>query len=160
MTIKEVLKEDTLLEMVRKIGNRYYVLSHKHPGKKLGKKEGYTSRRAAIAAILGMKSHGGFYNLSPEEKKKRISSYMKNHLNESAMEYSVELRKRDGKFYLYNLLTNKRIGKKFIENLKELPEFAFEYLNNSKWFKEFPKQEQKLILNRFIRRVKSSVREP
>jgi hypothetical protein len=75
MTILEVLNEDLLLETLVKVTGGWKI-----------KKEGggimpktYSSKRAAVRVILGMKSKGGFYNLSKEEQNKRINSYLKNH---------------------------------------------------------------------------------
>ena len=78
MKISEILTEGLLLEYVKKEGSKYYIYSHK-TGKKIGRKVGYTSKKEAVAALLGMKSRGGFYNLSSSEKSKRIKSYNKNH---------------------------------------------------------------------------------
>ena len=79
MKIDEILNEELLLEFIKKIGNRYYVYSHRDPNKRLGRKEGYATRGEAAGAILGMKSKGGFYNLSSQEKRKRIRNYLGDH---------------------------------------------------------------------------------
>lgn len=79
MTFREIINSQLLLETVRKIGDRYYVYSHEDPNKRLGRKEGYASANQAIAAILGMKSKGGFYNKSTKIKQAMIRAYKKRH---------------------------------------------------------------------------------
>ena len=79
MTILESFVKEILNEVIEKRGKRWYVISHKIPGKILGKKEGYRSKKKAIIYLLGAKSRGGFYNLPRKDRNKRIKSYIKNH---------------------------------------------------------------------------------
>lgn len=61
--------------------------------------------------------------------------------------------KKSKNYYIYNALTRKKITKVPLKNLKDLSVYAHNYLYRSKWFKTFPKNEQNLILNSFIRRI-------
>ena len=78
MKFKEVL-EDTkyLCETIRKQGNKYYVYSHKTPGKKLAKGEGYGSLRGAVRAMMMTASRGGF--TKNPHKDKVVNDYIKRH---------------------------------------------------------------------------------
>ena len=67
-----------LFEYIEKRDGNFFVVSHK-TGKTIGKKVGYKSKNKAIRALLGMKSKGGFYNLSRWQQFKRIRSYKKKH---------------------------------------------------------------------------------
>jgi hypothetical protein len=67
----------SLNETVRQIGNRFYIYSHKNPGKRLGRKAGYGSRGAAVHGMLMTASHGGFAN-NPH-KGSVVRKYMQRH---------------------------------------------------------------------------------
>ena len=71
------LLDNLLLEHVRKIGDRYYIYSHKNPNKRLGKKEGYGSRGAAVHSMMMIASHGGF--AKNKHKGAVIRNYEKRH---------------------------------------------------------------------------------
>jgi hypothetical protein len=75
MTITEILNEDFLIETVIKTSGGYKI--KREDGKLMPKI--YKSLKGAIRVILGMKSKGGFYNLSKEEQSKRINNYIKKH---------------------------------------------------------------------------------
>ena len=79
MDILEHFISEVLNEIVEKRGRKWFVVSHKTPGKLIGRNQGYPSKKKAITALLGMKSKGGFYNLPRKEKNKRIRSYRKKH---------------------------------------------------------------------------------
>ena len=70
------MKFSTIVEMVKKQGTKFFIYSHR-TGKKIGRGEGYSSKKKAVAGLLGMKTHGGFYNLSSSKKSKMISNYIK-----------------------------------------------------------------------------------
>jgi len=65
----------SLNETVRQIGNRFYIYSHKTPGKRLGRKEGYATRGAAVRNMMMVASHGGF------AKNKRKGAVVRNYIN-------------------------------------------------------------------------------
>ena len=72
------LKEEVLLEYIRKQGKKYFIYSHK-TSKRIGRKDGYSSKTGAVAALLGMKSRGGFYNKSPKMQRQMIRKYKERH---------------------------------------------------------------------------------
>lgn len=64
--------------MVKKQGKNFFVYSHR-TGKKIGRIKGYTSKKKAVAGLLGMKTHGGFYNFASAKKSKMINNYIIKH---------------------------------------------------------------------------------
>lgn len=73
----------SLNETVRQIGNRFYIYSHKTPGKRLGKKEGYATRGAAVRNMMIVASHGGF--AKNKRKASVVHSYIKRHMKEETL---------------------------------------------------------------------------
>jgi hypothetical protein len=65
----------SLNETVRQINGRFFIFSHKIPGKRLGRKEGYSSKGAAVRNMMMLASHGGF------AKNKRKSTVIRNYIN-------------------------------------------------------------------------------
>jgi len=65
-----------LCEVVRKRGDKYFIYSHK-TGKKLGKKEGYSSLRGAVNSMMIIASHGGF--AKNPNKDKLVGDYIDRH---------------------------------------------------------------------------------
>ena len=83
MTIEEIFKETDesfyLVETIKKLNKKYVIYSHKEPGKRIGKKEGYETLESAVEALLGMVSKGGFYKKSYSQQQTSIRNYIKRH---------------------------------------------------------------------------------
>jgi hypothetical protein len=73
MKLIELVENSQLLEHVRKVGNKFFIFSHR-TGKRIGKKEGYGSKTSAVRSMLQLASHGGF------SKNKHKSSVIKKYL--------------------------------------------------------------------------------
>jgi hypothetical protein len=71
--VELVLNLKYLTEHIRKVGNRYFIFSHR-TNKRIGKKAGYPSKGAAASSMFMLASRGGF------SKNKHKGSVIKKYL--------------------------------------------------------------------------------
>lgn len=73
MKLIKLIENFQLLEHIRKVGNKFFIFSHR-TGKRIGSKSGYGSKTGAVRSMMQLASHGGF------SKNKHKGSVIKKYL--------------------------------------------------------------------------------